>query len=192
MLGKAHLLDIVSDFRNVLERRPGILKSFCRHGVQIEGWLKGEILHLLDTKKAEGALPDFDREVAFGQGRRRIDLKLTGVNDGDTWIELKHWLIGYQKGTRYSAGFYFGDPSSVGIRPDVEKLQLARGHKFIMVLATANPGADGWRDGIETFNRKFSPLQVNPLTDPTDFPEYYFLGLLSTHGGLPIGEGPAR
>ncbi len=179
MGSEAEITDLVYRFSEVLNPRRSILECFCRYGVQIEGWLKGELLHFLDTEKASGSLYEFDRETAFDEGRRKIDITLTDENSHITWVELKHWLIGLQRGDRYDANFYFGDSSSVGIKPDVEKLKLASGNRYVLVLATANPGADGWSKGVEHFNRKFSPLRITSLTNPRDYPTYYFLGLLS-------------
>ena len=171
---------LVKRFREVLDTRREILECFCTYGVQLEGWLKGELLYFLDTEKAGGLLHDFDREVNFGRGRRKIDIKITDQDGLATWVELKHWLIGYQRGTRYDAGFYLRDSSSVGVKPDIEKLELASGSKYVLSLMTANPGAEGWFAGLEAFNRKFAPLHVSPMTDPAEFPSHYFLGLLAT------------
>ena len=164
----------------MLDTRQEILECFCAYGVQLEGWLKGELLYFLDIEKTAGRLNDFDREASFGQGRRRVDIKITEEDGLATWVELKHWLIGYQRGYKYDAGFYFRDPSSVGIKPDVEKLMLAHGRKYLLTLMTANPGVEGWFGGLEVFNRKFAPLRVSPMTDPADYPAHYFLGLLAT------------
>jgi len=177
---ETQMIELVKRFQEVLDVRPGILECFCDHGVQLEGWLKGELLYFLDAEKAGGRLYDFDREVSFGQGRRKIDIKLTGEDGLATWVELKHWLIGHQKGSKYNAGFYLRDPSSAGIKPDVEKLRPTSGSKFVLILATANPGAKDWFSGVEAFNRKFTPLRISPLTDPADFQAQYFLGLLAT------------
>jgi hypothetical protein len=88
-------------------------------------------------------------------------------------------LIGYQKGTSYNAQFYFGDPSSVGIKSDVEKLSgISNGGKILLILTTANPGNGDWSTGVNKFNRKFSPLRLRSLTNPADFPKFYHLGLL--------------
>ena len=171
---------LTNRFRKVLEPRHGPLLCYRKYGVQIEGWLKGELLHFLDGEKSSGRLRDFDREVSFGQGRKRIDIRLKSENGEDIWVELKHWLIGEQKGVRYDSGFYFRDPSSVGIKPDVEKLQLASGDRYLLILATGNPGARGWTNGVKQFNCKFAPLRISSLTDPRDFPDHYFLGLLMT------------
>ncbi len=176
------ILDLVSRFKAVLDSREKHLNCFCKYGVQVEGWMKGEFLSLLDDEKAAGSLANFDREVSFGVGKRKVDFKVevpTGSGALTAWIELKHWLIGYQKGYKYNAQFYFGDPSSVGIKPDVEKLnEIVEGNKFLLILTTANGGMDDWTDGVNRFNRKFSPLHIKSLTIPADFPGFYYLGCL--------------
>lgn len=175
--------ELVVRFKENMAAKEELLKCFCRYGVQLEGWLKGELLYFFDKEKREGHVVDFDREVSTPRTRKKVDFKVkmsTSSGVLDTWIELKYWLIGYQKGTKYGANFYFGDPSSVGIKPDVEKLNTITDEgKFILVLAVANPGSDEWSNGIDNFNRKFSPLHLKSLTDPTDYPDSYFLGLLS-------------
>lgn len=52
-------------FRQVLELRHGLLICYRKYGVQIEGWLKGELLYFLDREKATGRLLGFDREVSL-------------------------------------------------------------------------------------------------------------------------------
>jgi hypothetical protein len=160
-----------------------LLKSFCRHGVQLEGWLKGELLYFLDNEKKQKVIIDFDREVALGKEIGKVDLRLTFSAPAgfvDAWTELKYWLIGHQRGSSYGASFYFGDPSSVGISIDAQKLlRIPNGLKYILVLAVANPGSDDWSSGVEKFNSKFSPLHLTSITDPENFPESYFLGLLN-------------
>lgn len=177
------MLELVGRFRQILDRREGILKCFCDQGVQVEGWLKGELLYFLDLEQRAGRLAEFDREVAIGVGRKKVDLKLTfrsGAITHPSWVEIKHWLIGYQRGQKYGAGFAFGDPTSVGIKPDVEKLSyITTGGKYILILATANPGTDEWSSGVDKFNHKFSHLRLDSLTTPEDFPGSFFLGLLS-------------
>ena len=180
MSSEAQVMGLVNRFREVLDARRNVLECFSAYGVQLEGWLKGELLYFLHTEKLGGRLYDFEREVSFEQSsRRKIDLKITDNNGHTMWVELKHWLVGDQKGTRYGAGFYLKDPSSVGIRPDVEKLKRVNGGKYVLTLATANPGMEGWSTGVEEFNRKFPPLRIVSMTDPKDFPSQYFLGLLS-------------
>jgi len=179
-----YIRDLVTRFRKVLDERSKQLECFCRYGVQVEGWLKGELLFFFDSEKAAGRLVNVDREVQLGAGpgKKRVDFRLeipVGVAILDAWIEVKHWLIGHQKGSKYNAVFYFGDVSSVGIKPAVETLtKVRRGSKYLLVLATANPAEDDWSNGVTKFNDKFPHLHLKALTNPTEFPKSYFLGLL--------------
>lgn len=159
--------------------RSKTLENFYKYGVQVEGWLKGEFLSFLDDERASGRIHDFDREVRLETGSK-VDFRVrSSVDRVDDWIELKHWLIGRQKGTTYKSGFYFRDPSSVGINPDVQKLhRTPLGAKFVLVLTTANPGLRDWTDGVNDFNLKFFPSRINSLTRPDDFPACFYLGLL--------------
>jgi len=177
---KDNILDLVFRFKEVMDSRENTLNSFCKYGVQLEGWLKGEILSFFDAEKNAGRIDNFDREMIIGQGKKKTDINIKLSPDSQiAWIELKHWLIGYQRGTPYNAQFYFGDPTSVGIKPDAEKLSgLSNGGKYLLILTTANPALKDWSDGVEKFNRKFSPIQLNSLTNPIDFPNFYYLGLL--------------
>jgi len=110
---------------------------------------------------------------------RIVDIKLELVSPSAmVWIELKYWLIGSQKGTRYRARFYFMD-SEQGIRKDVEKLnQIDNEHTFILSLAVTNPGNEDWLSSIQKFNEKFNPYRVDSLSNPDRFPDTYFLGLM--------------
>ncbi|MBA7501445.1 hypothetical protein ES706_00015 [subsurface metagenome] len=182
MTPEDHLKNLFVRFKEILNSKKEPLNCFCKYGVQVEGWLKGELLCFLDNEKATGRLAEFDREVPLGMGRKKVDFRVkmsTSSGALEAWIELKHWLIGYQKGSRYNAQFYFGDSGIVGIMPDVEKLsEISSGSKFILILITANPGIDDWTTGVDKFNRKFSPLHIESLTNPAEFPSFYFLGPL--------------
>lgn len=154
------------------------MRCFCKYGSQLEGWFKGELLFLLDSAIVSGEVVGCNREVRTAAGN--VDL-VVKTRDGRTnWIELKHWLIGRQGTYSYGASFYFGDPTSVGISRDVDKLRQlsAGGQRYMLILATANPGVEDWTRGVSKFNEKFAPLHVSPMTNPPDYPEWYFLGLL--------------
>ena len=189
MVLEDRLKDLVVRFKEVLDSKEGVLNCFCKYGVQSEGWLKGELLYFLDNEKSAGRIDHFDREVSIRVGRKKkkVDFKVkisTSSGALEAWIELKHWLIGYQKGTRYNAQFYFGDPSSVGIKPDAEKLSgIPNGSKFLLILTTANPGTNDWSTGVNKFNKKFFPIHLESLTNPADFPSFYYLGLLEVKSG---------
>src|SRR5260221_8946873 len=88
---------------------------FRNMGFQSEGWFKGELLTLFSEFQREGIIQELDREVMVGT--KKVDIKIR-LNETYHWIELKHWLIGEQKGVSYNPSSYFGDTSSVGITGD--------------------------------------------------------------------------
>ncbi len=181
-----YLQSIVTRFRVILDAHDRHLKCFDQHAVQVESWLKGELLPFFDREKTDGRLVDFNVEVKSGTGR--VDYLLV-LPDGpittEVWIELKHFQIGPQGEQRWIASNYFGN-KSVGIYDDVDKLsKIANGDKYVLILATKNPEYEengDWAKGVDRFNKKFTPLQIRSLTDPSDFPQSYFLGLLEVTG----------
>jgi hypothetical protein len=159
------------------------LKVFCDHGVQVEGWLKGELIQFLHQERSQGRISNFDREVRYKVGKKKVDFCIEILESNETehyWIEIKHWLIGKQKKYTLNCNFYFTDPTAVGIFPDVEKLRsISQGYKYLIILTTANPGDKDWDAGIKTFNTKFSPCHLKSVNSPPDnSPKAYYLGLL--------------
>ena len=119
----------------------------------------------------------FDREVRK-QGKN-MDLYQT-ISGQPHWVELKRWLIGDQRGDRWWPSSYFGDRTSVGISPEVEKLKAlgVSGGRWLLILMTANPGPQAWREGLDKFHARFAPRVLRSCSEPADFPTSYFLGLL--------------
>jgi hypothetical protein len=152
-------------------------RAFYHHGIMVEGWFKGELITALDMLLRTGEIQGFEREVRFERKRIDISVRLAGKTH---WLELKHWLNGYQAGSFYGTSFYFADPSSVGITGDIEKLVnfAPRGCRWMFILAVCNPGVDEWKKGVDSFNTKFDIAKVVSRTNPSDFPSEYFLGLL--------------
>lgn len=98
MSSGSQIVDLVSSFRNAMEAHEEHLKCFCAHGVQLEGWLKGEFIHFLDQHKSMAKIVSFDREEPAGKGRKKVDFRLEFLGEIGTqhaWLEIKHWLIGY-------------------------------------------------------------------------------------------------
>ena len=185
MIAENYVKEMVARFKEILDGHDKQLECFCQYSSQLEGWIKGELLCFLDNEKTEKKIVNFDREVQLSTGGQRVDFRLEILTEATTlnaWIELKHWLVGYQKGTKYNALSYFADASLKGIKPDAEKLsKITQGSKYLLILATANPGVDDWSNGVAKFNDKFRPLRLKSLTKPTEFPQSYFLGLLEVH-----------
>ena len=180
-----YMLDVVARFRMVLDAHNIHMKLFDQYAVQVEKWLQGELLPFFDADKTDGKLSDYWPESSprfqTYPSWRRVDYELElldGTITTKVWTELKHFQIGYQKEVYYKASSYFAN-RSYGIYGDVAKLRdVVVGDRYILVLATRNPGRDDWSRGVDKFNEKFSPFHIQSHTDPSDFPTTYFLGLL--------------
>ena len=74
-----HVIAFVRRFGEVLDGDLGRLSCFHVYGVQVEGWLKGELLYFLDNEKKKGTVADFDREVriVLGNKRKHVDLQVS-------------------------------------------------------------------------------------------------------------------
>ena len=172
--------DLVSRLKKYLEKRSEQqLRCFHKYESQVEGWFKGELLYFLEQEKLAGRLRNFERErkVYVDEKRKQVDvvLQFDKPDSSRVWVELKHW-IGYQNNTCFSPSWYFRYTAS----PEVERLLMIPedGDKFMLVPFTPNPGSEAWKAGVDKFNTKFSTLFVRSLTNPGDYPEYFFLGLL--------------
>lgn len=176
--------ELVGRLGQYLGERPEPLRAFHRHGAQIEGWFKGELLCFLDRERTAGRVASFEREARApgARARRRIDYRVAFRTDGSVvsaWLELDHWLIGRHKGTRYDCRGHLQDATTGGVRPGVERLLEVRGgDKYVLVLMTCNPGEADWAAGVRKFNEKFHPLGVDAMTRTDDYPDDFFLGLL--------------
>lgn len=178
------IVALVEGFAQTLLAREAQLKCFYRYETQVEGWFKGELLHYLDSQKQAGLVHDFRREANVPElGRAKVDFALTTAgssSEGTCWIELKHWHIGHQSGQDWQPRWYFQSPD----QNDVGKLlKISSGEKYLMVLATKNAGRAKWNDGVSVFNERFAPLHVDSLTNPDDYPDFFFLGLLEAQRG---------
>jgi len=182
---------LVSRFAEYLRRSEQELRCFHQYESQVEGWFKGELFCFLNREKRTGRLHDFEQEkkLYIGDERNRIqvDIMLQFDKSGSrslSWVELKHW-IGYQNETPYNPSSYFRVDNDSCIKRDVEKLLTIPkdDDKFMLVPFTPNPGHEDWRAGVNLFNTNFSPLSVRSLTNPGDYPDFFFLGLLHVSEG---------
>ena len=168
---------LVPELRAHFDHLQSKMSVFSRYGFQSEGWFKAEMIAFLDAALARKRIEGFDREVSFGS-RQKVDLRVD--LDGERhWIELKHWMIGEQRGVTWRAPHYFGDGSGFGLTKDIDKLLSVPepDHLWMLVLVTANPGLGEWCIGLVKFHEKFAPRRIESHTDPEAFPESYCLGL---------------
>jgi hypothetical protein len=177
---------LVSRLAEHLKKSEDQLRCFHKYESQVEGWFKGELLCFLDKEKLSGRLPGFEREKKIYVNNKRVSVDVVLQFDKSdsshpVWIELKHWHIGTQNNTYYGSDWYFKTTNHGScVKPDVEKLlKISKdSDKFMLVLLTMNPGPEEWDSGTKGFNAKFPPLFVRSLTDPKDYPDFFFLGLL--------------
>ncbi len=128
---------VKSFYTYLTEDKHEYLSLFSRLQIQIEGWFKGELMCHFERQKI--ALTNKDREVTVDseksnnkEKKDKVDLKIE-LNNETYWIELKHILIGYQRGESYTLGFYFSEDTFV--YSDIKKL-----HKII----SSNPQQHGY------------------------------------------------
>ena len=50
-LVEERLKELISAFKKDLDSKHEQLNCFCKHGVQLEGWLKGELIYFLEKQK---------------------------------------------------------------------------------------------------------------------------------------------
>ena len=182
---------LVSRLAEYLRTSEQQLRCFDQYESQVEGWFKGELIYFLDREKREGRLHDFGREKSAGnEGNGRIDIKLQFDKSSPfSRVELKHWIKTQNNTNWYRNYWYFTTANHpTCVKPDVEKLLKIRGDgaKFMLVLCTDNPGSEDWNSGVQKFNNKFSQnlqCSLNSLTNPDDYPDYFFLGLLHVSEG---------
>ena len=54
-----YMMDVVTRFRMVLDAHSEHMKLFDRHAIQVEGWLKGEVLHFFEAERTNGKLHNY-------------------------------------------------------------------------------------------------------------------------------------
>ncbi|MBX3489817.1 hypothetical protein [Parvibaculum sp.] len=176
------LAEVILEFGNELERSAkSKLVSFETYSMQVESWFKGEIIHFLGSHSAISNLrPEYPLQSP-GRKRKKVDLKFQLCMEpgpADIWIELKHWLRNYQ-GRTYDAQKHFR-AKDWGILSEVEALStVSDGFGYALILCTPNPGDKDWISGVASFNELRSPLMIESLTMPADFPDEFFLGLVA-------------
>ena len=172
------MVELVPRIAEHLAALPKRLDSFRELEYQSEGWLKTELLLALLGMKAGGLIEEFDREVSLAT-RQQVDVLIV-AGGCRHWVELKHWLIGMQRGSHYATRFYFTDKRGCSLMNDVRKLVRIDddSRRWVLALLTTNPGEQDWRDGLAAYEARPDAIPLASRTDPSDFPNGFFLGLL--------------
>ncbi len=166
---------VVQRLRRHFARLDRRLKCFLKYEYQAEGWMKAEFLYLLDEMKKQGIVQRIEREKRCGRGRKKVDVvfEMRGIRH---WVELKHWLIGPQKGQVWKLPAYFD-----GLEEDAKKLRSVLGahdRGWILSLCTANPQTAAWRMAVKNFNVDNKSFRMIRRSAPNQYPSSHFLGLM--------------
>jgi len=134
-------------------------------------------------------LHDFglERQDHGGCNGMRVDIMLKFDNTYPSWVELKHLIEANFAPSQY---FTLSEDRSDSYAYCVKRLLTIseNSDKFMLVLFTPNPYSQNWNNCVREFNTNFSPLSVRSLTNPSDYPDFFFLGLLH----VPEGEDVAK
>ena len=87
--------------------------------MQVEGWFKTEFLYYLKGKKMDIGVENRECKVSE-EIRRKTDIRIP-LKNYNCYVELKHIILGEQKGSRYNLKFYFYEKTYIS--NDIEKLQ---------------------------------------------------------------------
>ncbi len=140
---------VKSFYKKLIDNNKDYLILFSNLQIQIEGWFRGEIMHYFKENRYD--MTTKNREVPVtNEERKKVDLKVK-LNNVSYWIELKHLLVGYQKGNKkegnqygnyFSLNFYFY--SGTYISNDIEKLKKVSWvpkettYKYVLAFLSTN------------------------------------------------------
>ena len=116
------------EFKSLIERFYSSLKEvnkrdylmlFSDLQIQIEGWLRGELMNFLRNNNIDITVKNRESRIN-DRTHKKADFKLEFTNE-IYWIELKHLLVGYQLDSSFPLKFYFNDGTYID--NDIKKLQ---------------------------------------------------------------------
>jgi len=192
-----YMKDVVRRFSKTIDEHNTHMRLFADYHVQVESWLKGELLNFFEGEKNDGKLKCYRPEARAGDGKKKVDylLKLTNPAGRKVWIELKHLLIGRQPSQKPMLGCQptqeppqgqewhftsYCNTSPPGFYGDIMKLRdITEGDKYILFLATKKPDCENWSVGMHKLKERLKGcVHIESCTDCAPCPSTYFLGLL--------------
>ena len=180
-------------YNELINSKKQYLQLFSRLQIQIEGWFRGELMNYIDGP--DHNMTTENREVLLNdKERKKTDLKVE-FDKKPYWVELKHLLVGYQKGNKkpedkqagnnFSLNFYFY--SDTYITNDIEKLDnelkssQETAYKYVLAFVSTNHPEDK-KNKIESkgvleaqindilnYKRKKGPLTKKACLISSDF-----------------------
>ena len=171
------VLEVFGRIREHLGTMTDRMRCFSTYEFQAEGWLKAECMALLDGLKKSGAIGGVEREVS-ALHRKKIDL-VVHCRDGRHWVELKHWLIGPQKGQTFNPKSYV-----TALEDEFEKFEAVKAgdRAWILALCTARPDDSAWTSALKDFNSENAPWFLDSLEERSSYSPEWFLGVLHAQG----------
>lgn len=158
-----------------LEKRDHFV-AFAETDTRLEGWLKGELIVLLEGLRHDGLIESFDREAKFiaPHGRKQVDFRVW-LKGRACLCELKALCISQAAGTPRNLQFYFRD-DNVGLIKDFYKLRALPGdEKWVLGFVYPRPGLREWSHATAAVPADAGPWQC--VTNPSDFPSHLFLAI---------------
>ncbi|MGD9537342.1 MAG: hypothetical protein AB7P52_05685 [Alphaproteobacteria bacterium] len=174
-----HILDIFSEFFEVFVHNKEKFECFSKHGRQLEGWFKGELIVYLEKMKINNKIESFSTEYNIEniESSGKVDFGVQIYKGNKLFkalIELKH-LTDKQPFRQYflpnNSGSYASQMTKM-----VESLNK---NNYFLVFFTKNPGKEKWEKMILDFNNIYTKIYINDLTNPHNYPEYYFPALIN-------------
>lgn len=152
--------------------------AFAQADSRIEGWLKAELLVLLNTVIVQGLIDKVEREAKLlspkDGTRKQVDFRLH-IQGQEHLCELKALCISQAAGTPRNLQFYFRD-NAVGLIKDFKKLdELSDPNKWVLAFVYPAPNFREWRTTIASLPTAFK--HWNPITEPSDFPKWVYITL---------------
>ena len=162
------------------------VRLFSRYARQVEGWFKGELLHIFSNLEGAGEIEDWASEVRIApESRQRSDFRVRRA-DGLLWIEVKTLFHGIQAGQPVDLGIYFlKSADGVGITEDLVKLmRVPDGDTAVLLFAYPRPDATAWSELMSAYARRIAPIAFKEETSLSDYPPELYVCKLKLTGGF--------
>jgi len=128
--------------------------------VQVEGWLKGELIWLFGQLKDGGVIENWRCECRIEKSsKKRLDFKLA-LDGKDAALEVKT-AIRQQKGISYDLRWY-AQQNSGFFPPDIRKLAAyPAAHRYLLVFAYPACPTSEWDEVVGELGRRVPEASVN-------------------------------
>jgi hypothetical protein len=158
------------------------VRLFPRAGRAVEGWFRGELVHLLDKLAKDGEIEGWRADVPITEGgRQRCDFRIA-LAGGALWLEAK--------ALSPSAGGPFGDigsffPRTGGFTDDLVKLlRVHEGDRAVVLFVYPRPDPAQWADIMDAYARRIAPIGFKEESAIAEYPPELYICKLRLTGGF--------